>query len=87
MNGHVSLLSYLERAENAHTDARDAAPPGITRAWYLRPFTAGETARVMLDVTNGPSIVGFLGVQTQRPRAVVEIGAEPSPLGPALSSA
>jgi hypothetical protein len=87
VNGHVSLLSYLERAENTHTDARDAAPPGSMRAWYLRPFTAGETARLMLDVTNGRSLVGFLGVQGQRPRALVEIGSEPSPLDLASSSA
>jgi hypothetical protein len=74
INGHVSQVSYLDRAENALADAGvQLTVPFRCQAWFKRPaFTLEETVALVEQVDEATTRVGFAGAGETRPRTAVE---------------
>lgn len=73
-NGHVSALSYFERAENALTDA------GVTlmerpawQAWYRQEFRGDDRTSVLLQSDGDSFVFGFVADGERRPRVYARL--------------
>lgn len=84
-NGHISFPSYLERAENALSDAGHPVPDRLSwQGWYRQQCLGGERMALAVRQEPGAFIFGFMGENEHRPRVLVKLAYEtPGPGHPA----
>lgn len=76
LNQHVNSLSFLERAENALTDAGVNVPPtGRFEIWYQKPGFAGQRTAAFWERAAAGVQVRLVNAETGQPMTVLKFPA------------